>query len=295
MVMNEIAITINDAYDKDFVVDQVGAALYTHLRGLNRVADARYEAVERAGALYEKAVGAGEMEPRVAGLGLLVFQRALLICEDLLAVLWALGRKDPWKGLTNYYARDLTKLALGFLEGRRDLHTFFLAPDEAAIAEQELTTEQADALTAWANVTRRSHERYLQLVCAFWMSHHRIGKATMHGFGMVAREYLESPPGGGVLSQFNDQAPKQLYAAVLMSRVDQNDSSVATEHHWAEVHPDQIELYRNTAVAASNLLYSLRSGQLARLAGKKRWHLHGAHVDRLTPGQTAAIKTIGDL
>jgi hypothetical protein len=215
-----------------------------------------------------------------------------LVSEDVLAVLWALGREDPWKGLTGYYARDLTKLALGFLEGRRDLHQFFLAPDEAALAEVESTVEQADALRAWATATRDAHQRYLEFVCSFWMSHHRVGKATMHGFGMVAREHLESPPGGGALSQFDDQAPKQLYAAALISDVDHEDGSVATQHYWAEVHPEQILLYQQTAIAASNLLYSLRSGQLARLAGKKTLHLHGAHVDQLTTEQLAALKTI---
>jgi hypothetical protein len=65
--MVEIAITINEAKDNDFVDEQVGAAFYTHLRGLDRVADARCESVERAVSLYQKAVDAGESEPRVAG------------------------------------------------------------------------------------------------------------------------------------------------------------------------------------------------------------------------------------
>jgi hypothetical protein len=102
--MDEIAIRIDDADDQERVVREVGQAFYTHLRGLNRVADVRYEAVERAIALYEKAQAAGEAEPQVGGYGLLVFQRTALVCEDLLAVLWALGKANPWRGLTEYYA-----------------------------------------------------------------------------------------------------------------------------------------------------------------------------------------------
>jgi len=183
--VQQLAITVEEA-DDAHLAEEVGPAFYTHLRGLNHLADWRHDSVERALALYEKAERAAAPEPAVAGHALLVLQRTAFVCEDLLALLWALGRPKVWRSLTEYYARDLTKTARGFLEGTRDLHRFFLIPDDEAIAAQDLSNEKTAALQAFAATSRAGLETDLKLVCAFWAAHDRVAKATMHGFGLVA-------------------------------------------------------------------------------------------------------------
>jgi hypothetical protein len=277
------------------VESEVGLPFYTHLLGLNRIADTRCDAVERAVALYDGARQNELPEPRIAGYGLLVLQRTGLICEDLLAVLSALNKQNPWKALTNYRARDLDSVCRGYLESGYDLLKFFLAPKDATVTDRaELSDEQRDALLAWARETRDGQTKRLQLVASFWLSHAHIGKATMHGYGMVARQFLNEPPGGGALSRNLTHQPTGLFAAALISRLrtDQGQQLVETEPHYAELHAEAIELLSTTAFAAQNLLYELRSAQVARLTRDAEWHLHGAYLDRLTPEQQDVLRSM---
>jgi len=122
------------------------------------------------------------------------------------------------------------------------------------------------------------------------MSHRLMAKATMHGFGMVARQHLETPPGGGALSQHLAHAPALLYAATLISTRHDERNEVQTTHYFVELHEEGVELFRRTAAAAANLLLALRAAQLSGLQRNSAWHLHGGYLDRLTAEQQAELR-----
>jgi hypothetical protein len=285
----EVRIEVREARDPARVESEVGVAFYTHLRGLGRVADVRYENIERAIEIYRREADVGAPEPTVAGYGLLVMQRVTLVAEDLLGLLWALPKADPWKALTGYYARDLDKVARTFLEGHRDLHAFLLIPSDQTIHARIPEAPVREAVTAWAAATRDMHDSSLKAVCGFWLDLRHVAKATMHGFGMVARQYLVDPPGGGRLSEFLSDAPRGLYAMNLDSRRDDDARRVETTQWFAPVDRETIEMMRGVGAAASNLLWMLRSAQLARLANNAEWHIHGGAVDSLTPQQKRVL------
>jgi hypothetical protein len=90
----------------------------------------------------------------------------------------------------------------GYLESGLNLLKLFLTPSDSSViaSSDDVTAEQCDAVLALARRTRDEQTRRLRLITAFWLSHSTSGKATMHGFGMVARQFLHEPPGAGVLS-----------------------------------------------------------------------------------------------
>jgi hypothetical protein len=171
--------------------------------------------------------------------------------------------------------------------------TYVICTSPESLAPQQ----SPDSALQWeADARIRTGDPFkLQLVATFWLGHSITSKATMHGYGMVARRYLNEPPGAGALSANLTSQPSGLFAAALVSRFqgDPGQKVVETTPHYAELGPESIELLDKTALAAQNLLWGLRSAQLARLARDVDWHLHGAYLDLLPADQQGVLREMG--
>jgi hypothetical protein len=291
-----IRLHIQDA-DVDYVEERLGRELYSHFRGLARVAAFRIGAVGRAHNLYEEARQEDLPEPEVAGRGLLVLQRAMLCAEDLGSVLWALSGEiqDGWLRLTSYRPDELDGIYRDLLEGNLDIVEVWSMLTDVAIDEQEGRTDsQRAAVRRFRGLATEEIREGLEPVAAFWLGL-RVGvKATMHGFSVLAAEHLIAPPGAGVLgTQFDLNRPRP-FAASLVSAIDEAKRQVETTHHLIDLTPGSIADARNVAERCCALLTSLTVAWLYAIRTRHAFVMDPAPLARMSTEDQEAVAEFFD-
>lgn len=279
----EVRIAVRNAADASFIEKATGPAFYTHLRGAERIVEFRLRALGRAHEQYEQARVNDSPEPEVAGFGLLVLQRVFLIVEDLGGLMYAVTGPDPWKRLTSYYAPELDEVFLAVLERRIDLLELLAVPtDEELEASPKLEEHGRAVARKLRDITLKEVRPLFDFAASFWMSHREAAKTTMHGFGVVAAEHLIAPPGGGELSELVPMEAGRPFALALVSREDQAALQVETKHHPLDLTPANVEMVRNTGIAAGELYLLLARAHRGALRLGHPWTLTNAYADRLS-------------
>jgi hypothetical protein len=177
-------------HDFDYVERRGGAPLFSHMRGVAGRARYREEAVRRAERLYvaSAAGGAGADNTRIAGMGLLVIQRATLAAEDLGGLLWALDGEDPWSRLTSTKVDQLDSVFQSVLtEPEKVLRHFRLPTPVAVDDEPGVHTAQRAAIKRLTELHSLFWGYQLGVVARLWLRYKDLAKSTMHG-------YPSSPP-----------------------------------------------------------------------------------------------------
>jgi hypothetical protein len=291
-----IRLHIQDA-DVSFVEEKLGRELYSHFRGLSRVAAFRIDAVARAQNLYEEGRQGGLPEPEVAGRGLLVLQRTMLCAEDLGSVLWALSGdvQGGWLRLTSYRPDDLDGIYRDLLDGDLDIVDLWSMPTNTAIEEQQGGSHaQRAAVRRFRGLVTEEIRNGLEPVAAFWLGL-RVGvKATMHGFSVLAAEHLIAPPGAGVLgAQFDLDRPRP-FAASLVSTIDEEKRQVETTHHLIDLTPRSIADARNVAERCCELLISLAAAWLYATQTRHAFVMDPSPLARMTADEQEALAEFFD-
>jgi hypothetical protein len=291
-MIKQIRLTTRDA-NPAYVEEKLGQELYSHLRGADRVADFRRHAATEAHRLYEEAKASGAAESELAGLGLLVLQRALLAAEDLGAVLWALADEPRWLRFTSYRPGDLDRIYRDLARGQLSVNELWLLPSESALRE-ELPADAAEAALRLRHLTEKQIIEQLELVAAYWLGH-RVGvKAVMHGFGLISSSALEDPLGAGVLDEIISKPADKPFAVSLVSRVDRGQKHVETAHHVLDLSPPTVAHARATAEAACDLLESLASARVFAVQTQHAYVLGDGLAGHLTPEERRVLaKHIG--
>ena len=283
--------------DIDYVEERLGRELYSHFRGLARVAAFRIHAVARAHDLYEEASQDALPESEVAGRGLLVLQRAMLCAEDLGSVLWALAGdvQGNWLRLTSYRPDDLDGIYRGLLDGGLNIVDLWSMPTDAAIAEREGRSDsQRAAVRRFRGLVTTEIRERLEPAAAFWLGL-RVGvKATMHGFSVLASEHLIAPPGAGVLGEQFDLNRPRPFAASLVSTVDDAKREVETTHHLIDLTPGSIADARNVAERCCESLTSLAGAWLYAIETRHAFVMDPVLLARMSPGEQAAVAEFFD-
>lgn len=287
----EVLVTARNATDPEFIGRSSGYPFYAHLQGAERIVEFRLNALNKASARYKEASVEARPEPEVAGYGLLVIQRAVLLAEDLGGLLHAVVSADPWQGLTSYYASDLDDLYKDIVEKRREIADFLVLPtDEDLDASPKVTAEVRDAAIALRQLTLDQLADSFEAVSAFWLSHREAAKTTMHGFGVLAAEHLIAPPGGGKLSEVVPIDGERPFAVALVSRTDRASREIRTTPHWLDLTRESIRLVWATAVAAGDLYLFIARLHRDVLRRADTWTLPTAFANQLPPEQQRALR-----
>jgi hypothetical protein len=276
--------------DSSYIEEKLGRELYSQMRGMPRIADFRRQAIARAYRLYEQAVAAGAPEPEVTGLGLLTLQRALLACEDLGALLYALGGKPQWLRFTSYTAPDLDE-TFAALHGRDlDVRALWSMPsDEAIAAEPGITDEQREAMRKLRDLTAAEIEERLDAISSFWVSQRVSIKNISHGFSVVPAKFLVEHPGAGVLSDQVDLNHRRPFAASLVSSLDNEARTVETTTYTIDLSMEAIGSVRDTAETACDLLERLAEAWRIAVESHHLFVLRKDLIERLSDDEQAAI------
>jgi hypothetical protein len=287
-----VRIVLRDVVDPGFIEGVPGGpAFYTHLRGAERIVEFRLRAAGRAHERYEQAQIDGVPEPELAGLGLLVLQRAALAVEDLGGLMYAAKAADPWKALTSYYAYELDELFEAILRRDQEIGEFLLLPsDDELQASPKLNDESRAAARKLRDITLDEARELFDFVASFWMAHREVAKTTMHGFGVVAAEHLIAPPGGGELSSHVPLDAPRPFAVVLLSSEDGEKREAETVHHQLDLTPANVEMVRNTAIAAGELYLLVARTHRGALRLRQPWMVPSAYRNRLSEQEQAALE-----
>lgn len=276
--------------DSSYIEEKLGLELYSQMRGMPSVAGFRRQAIARAYRLYEQAVAAGVPEPEVTGLGLLTLQRALLACEDLGALLYALGEKPHWLRFTSYTAADLDETFASLHARDLDVRAFWSMPSDEAIAtEPGITNEQRKAMRKLRELTASEIEERLDAISSFWAQQRVSIKNISHGFSVVPAEFLVEHPGAGVLSDQVDLHHKRLFAASLVSNLDDDTRTVETTTYTVDLSTEAIGLVRDIAEAACDLLERLAEAWRVAVESHHLFVLRKDLIERLGDDERAAI------
>ena len=247
-MIKELRLTTGDA-NPVYVEEKLGREFYSHLRGAGRIADFRRSAAEEAHRVYEEARSAGSSESELGGLGLLVFQRALLAAEDLGAVLWAFAGESHWLRFTSYRPGDLDQTYRDLAAGRLRLEELWLLPGEEDL-RAELSADAVEAAIRLRRLTAESLSQQLELVGSYWLGHRVAVKAVMHGFGVISSEALLDPLGAGILEEVVSKPSERPFAVSLLSTEDRKARNVETTHQVLDLDPSTVAIARATAEAA---------------------------------------------
>lgn len=283
-------IRLHTEGDAAYVEEKLGRELYSQLRGIPQVAAFRRSAVARAHGLYEQAVVDGAPEPEVTGLGLLTLQRTLLACEDLGALLYALGGEPHWLRFTSYTAPDLdvtfTALRIRVLDVRR---LWSMPTDKSIAAEPDLTDEQRAAMQNLRELTAAEIEAQIDTVSEFWAAHRVSIKNVSHGFSVVPATFLIEHPGAGVLSEQVDLDHGRPFAASLVSTLDEETRTVETTTYTIDLAAPAIGAIRTIAETACGLSERLAEAWRVVVESHNLFVLRKDMIERLNEEEQAAI------
>jgi hypothetical protein len=276
--------------DVGYVEERLGREFYSQLRGTSRVAEFRRAAVARAHGLYEEAAANGAPEPEITGLGLLVLQRALLACEDLGALLYALAEEPHWLRFTSYRAEDLDAIYALILERGVDVRDLWGMPTDEAIASESGHSEvQREAFKKLRELTATELESELEVVANFWTRNRTAIKNVMHGFSVVPATYLVEPPGAGVLSKQVELGHERPFAASLVSEVNDEERSVETTTYTVDLNAAAITAVRDIADSACTLLDRLADAWRVSVSTRHAFILRDDLAHRLSPEEQEAV------
>jgi hypothetical protein len=276
--------------DSSYIEEKLGRELYSQMRGMPRVAEFRRQAVARAYRLYEQAVATGASEPEATGVGLLTLQRALLACEDLGALLYALGGKSHWLRFTSYTATDLDETFAALQARDLDVRTLWSMPsDEAIAAEPGITDDQREAMRKLRELTAAEIEERLDSISSFWVLQRVSIKNISHGFSVVPAIFLVEHPGAGVLSDQVDLDHKRPFAASLVSSLDEETRTVETTTYTIDLSGEAIGLARDIAETACDLLERLAEAWRVAVESHNLFVLRKDLIERLSDDGQAAI------
>lgn len=238
-----------------YVDSHGGWPLLTHFRGAEDRTAHRRGAIERAFEVFAAAETAGQPEPEIGGLGLLVLQRALLAAEDLGGLIHAMLGPDPWLRLRTAKIPDLNAAyELARTDPRAVLTAAFcLATDEQIEAEHSEPEAHAALKEARRLATRRWTEM-LRRCASLWLALFNVAKATQHGFPIVAGERVTKPPGAGQLGQgVRSSTPR--FAVAVTSRI--SGTEVTTNRQVVRLARHDVEAYRRNGKIAARLALEL--------------------------------------
>jgi len=276
--------------DSSYIEEKLGRELYSQMRGMPHVAEFRRQAIARACRLYEQAVAAEAPEPEVTGLGLLSLQRALLACEDLGALLYALGGKSHWLRFTSYTASDLDEIFAALQARDLDVRTLWSMPsDEAIAAEPGVTDKQREAMRKLRELTAAEIEGQLDVISGFWVLQRVSIKNISHGFSVVPATFLVEHPGAGVLSDQVNLEHRRPFAASLVSRLDDDTKTVETTTYTIDLSMEAIGLVRDSAETACDLLERLAEAWRVAVESHNLFVLRKDLIERLSDDEQAAI------
>ena len=286
-----LRLTIQDA-DPAYIDERAGDVLYVHLRALENATGFRRGNLERVVALYR----AADAEPPAAraGLGLLVLQRAYFLCEDLGALLFALGRAPEKPGLTSYRLEDLDELFRRAVRGELDLSRHFRMATPVILAEEPgMDTATVEAFTALLDLTCERVSQKLRYVGAWWATWSRVGKKTMHGLGFMAGEYAVTAEAGVIASLLPPGLPSPVTVA-LDSTTDHASGSVNTEVQPLAFTPLEVGRHQLVGANASDLLLILAAGWLHGLQTNHKCTVPLRYVDELSAKHQALVQRAKD-
>lgn len=249
--------------DQERVENSVGWPLYTHMRGIPRIVAFRRRALDGAHELYKTALAEVMAETGISARGLLVLQRAGLAVEDLGGLLFALGCADPFVGLTATKIDDIDRVFVDLFEGRADPAELFRLPTPELIeGEYGLSDVARRAFHNLREITLAALKQDLLLVGTFWMSHRKVAKRTLHGFGLVASAHVFGPPPAGQLVEFVAAGQPRPFALSLITTRNDQTLNVNTEYQVVDLAAETVDLIHRSGCAALELIELLESGWL---------------------------------
>lgn len=280
---------LNPAY----VEQRVGRFLYAHLRAMPTALTHRERALDRARGLYRGGLDSEESESRIAGLGLLVLQRAFLILEDLGALLYAFDEKPREKRLTTYSLQQLDAIYRRTVATELDVSELFRLPDSEAIAnEPGLTRDERRILATLGSITKTRLAEKLRYVAAAWLARSRTSKKTMHGVGFVSGEHVFGEPGAGMIASCVDRDFPRPFAAALDSIFDHGSGHVNTIVEAVPLASWEIRRVHLAGVNAVSLARSFVDGWLKRLESQHAFTMPDTYRHELDAGDRALFERL---
>ncbi len=250
----------------------------------------RREAIDRAYARFVYAEDAGRSDAEIGGLGLLVMQRALLAAEDLGGLLHAFRAPDSWARLVRATVPELDEAFENALVNPRDALAAFRLIDRDALESEVFNVDERAALEHLIELTERRWRALLRSAAELWLTHGRSGKATMHGFPVVAGEHVLGPPPAGDLAADIEPSPHGRFAIVVSSHV--RGTHVITDRTSVRLDRQAVLAMRGQGRTAARLVRELCEAQAGTIMSGHRVAVPLAQLDQLSETERRIVEVL---
>jgi hypothetical protein len=279
-------------HDHDYVERRGGPVLYSHMRGASGRCRYRRRALERAVERYEAAAGEVSRE-ELAGLGLLVMQRAHFAAEDLGGLLHTFDGQPGWERLAGVRLNELDAVYQRAAHAPGSMLAGFRLPSTDTIgAEARLSVLQKQAANRLVGWKKQSLGAGLQTVAQFWLHHRPVAKCTMHGFPVVAGSLVFGPPRAGKLAEGIRNPGRDPWALAVVSRADHPKHQVVTDRFVEPLDGDAIRSFSRAGKVAVRLTERLCAMQAYTIEAGYGYSIPLDLVHRLSNDERTAMEQL---